>query len=460
MTVSFGTDGMRGVANVDLTAELVCALGRAAARVFARSHGDLAREWLIGRDPRQSGPMLQAALSAGLASEGATVVDLGVLPTPGVAFHSTKLMQPAAMISASHNPFMDNGVKFFAPGGLKLGDAIEQELEAELARVLATPNDRGTNGDGVVHGSQVGVLRRAVSAGDEYVEFVQSLLGGNKAFAGKRVVLDCANGAASRVANDVFSGLGAEVTVLHNTPDGTNINLACGSTHPEDLQAEVIRLEADLGLAFDGDADRLIAVDNTGAIVDGDRVIALCALDRAARSLLPDRTVVVTVMTNLGFRLAMQDAGINVVETKVGDRYVLEALEANGWTLGGEQSGHVIFRDVVTTGDGILTGAYLLDVLVRSNKTMNELATKVMTRVPQVLENLHVADRLGLDEATSVWSTVREVEKELGDSGRVLLRASGTEPVVRVMVEATGDGVAEACVARICTALIDALGAA
>ncbi|MEA2685668.1 MAG: phosphoglucosamine mutase, partial [Actinomycetota bacterium] len=369
----FGTDGVRGVANRELTPELVLALGRAAARVFG------AERMLVGRDTRVSGPFLQAALAAGLMAEGVAVADLGVLPTPGVAWLSAAEGQPGAVISASHNPFEDNGIKFFAAGGRKLSDEVEARLEAELDRLLSIgPGARlpGPTGAGV------GTL--LLNGGhDRYVDWlVDGLPAG--ALAGLSVVLDCANGAAWEVAPEVFRRLGAVVHVIHDTPDGRNINDGCGSTHPGDLQVEVVARGADVGLAFDGDADRVLAVDGAGRLVDGDQLIALLALDRQAAGRLPDTTVVVTVMANLGFRQAMKAAGIHLVETDVGDRYVLEALEKGGWTLGGEQSGHVIFRDLATTGDGILTGLQVLGVVVRSGRSLAELASVVVRR-PQIL---------------------------------------------------------------------------
>ena len=400
--------------------------------------------FLLGRDTRWSGPMVLAALASGLAAEGADVVDLGVLPTPGVAWYSVAEDRPAAAVSASHNPFEDNGVKFFTSGGRKLSDETEARLEAELDSLLA--------GDAVVRpptGTGVGRIATHADTG-AYVEGLVATLEGRR-LDGLRVVLDCANGAASAVAPAVFWELGARVEVLHAEPDGRNINEGCGSTHPEDLQAAVVRSAADAGLAFDGDADRVLAVDHTGALVDGDQLIALCAVDRKARGLLVDDTVVVTVMANLGFRQAMAGLGIRVVDTNVGDRYVLEALEQGGWSLGGEQSGHVIFRDLATTGDGVLTGVQVLDVMARTGRTLADLAS-VMTRRPQVLRNVRVASRQ-LDRAEALWAEVRAVEERLGGNGRVLIRPSGTEALVRVMVEAQTAEEAHA----VCDALADAV---
>jgi phosphoglucosamine mutase len=393
--------------------------------------------------------MVLSALASGLAAEGVDVVDLGVVPTPGVAWYSVAEDRPAAAVSASHNSFEDNGVKFFTAGGRKLSDDTEALLEAELDRLLA--------GDAVLApptGTGVGRIATRPDTG-AYVDGLVATLEGRR-LDGLRVALDCANGAAWAVAPAVFSQLGARVDVLHAEPDGRNINAGCGSTHPEDLQAAVVRLGADAGLAFDGDADRVLAVDRAGALVDGDQLIAVCAVDRKGRGLLADDTVVVTVMANLGFRQAMAGLGIRVVDTNVGDRYVLEALEGGGWTLGGEQSGHVIFRDLATTGDGVLTGVQVLDVMARTDRTLADLAS-VMTRRPQVLRNVRVARR-ALDGADGLWAEVRAVEERLGGNGRVLIRPSGTEAVVRVMVEAQTAEEADAACAALAGAVARSLG--
>ena len=445
MTRRFGTDGVRGVANLDLTPELVLALGRAAARVLP------GESFLVGRDTRISGPMLLAALSAGITAEGVDVLDLGVLPTAGVAWVGRERDVPGAMISASHNPFADNGIKLFAPGGLKLRDDVEDRLEAELDRLLVGGDSRSAP-----VGAALGRVRRH-DGRKSYARGMTATLAGRR-LDGISVVVDCANGAAVSVAPDVLAALGAEVTAINDRPDGTNINAGAGSNHPQGLAAEVVARGADAGLAFDGDADRVVAVDHTGQVVDGDQLIAICAVDRKARRALAGDTVVVTVMANLGFRQAMREHGIAVVETKVGDRYVLEALEEGGWSLGGEQSGHVIFRDLATTGDGILTGLQVLDVLHRSGRPLCELAA-VMTRLPQVLRNVAVRDRHGLDGATELWEEVEVVRRRLGTDGRVLVRPSGTEPVVRVMVEALTLEEAEASCDQLCAAVTRCLGA-
>jgi phosphoglucosamine mutase len=422
VAVRFGTDGVRGVANAELTPELALVLGRAAAQVLG------ADRVVIGRDPRRSGPMLESALAAGFASAGAAVELLGVIPTPGVAFASQAGECVGAVISASHNPFADNGIKLFAPGGRKLPDDVEAAIEREVERELAGDVGRRPSGTGV------GTVTVAPTGAAAYVDHLVSLLP-DGALAGLDIALDCANGATSAVAPEVYDRLGARVHVRAAAPDGCNINERCGAMHPEVLAHAVGQGGFELGLAFDGDGDRLIAVDHTGAIVDGDHIIAICALDLQARGLLRDATVVVTVMTNLGFRLAMEETGIRVVETAVGDRYVLEALESGQLSLGGEQSGHVVFPDLATTGDGILTGLVLAEVVQRSGRSLAELAATAMTRLPQVLVNVTVPGETGQVMA-AVGPAIDAAEARLGHRGRVLVRPSGTEPLIRVMVEA------------------------
>ncbi|HTV12348.1 MAG TPA: phosphoglucosamine mutase [Acidimicrobiales bacterium] len=449
----FGTDGVRGVANSELSPELVLALGRAAARVLYGPAGDgnargRADRFLVGRDTRLSGPLLQAALSAGLASEGVDVVDVGVLPTPAVAFLSSADNLPAAVISASHNPFADNGVKFFSAGGTKLSDEVEERLEVELDALVAAPS------------AAVGRIMADGSALERYERHVLESLDGRD-LKGLRVALDCANGAAYLTAPQIFRAAGAEVvSVLADEPNGTNINDDCGSTNPARLTAAVAGTRADLGLAFDGDADRVIAVDAGGNVVDGDRLLALFATDLAARDLLAGGTVVVTVMTNLGFHQAMAAGGVKVHTVGVGDRYVLEALEANGWALGGEQSGHIVFRSLATTGDGVLSGLLLADLLCRRAQPLDQLAGAALQRFPQVLRNVAVANREGLAEASAVWDEVNRTQALLGETGRVLLRPSGTEPLVRVMVEAPTEEQALAAVGRLVEVLHACLGPA
>jgi phosphoglucosamine mutase len=459
----FGTDGVRGLANVELTPELVLALGRAAARVLASPPGS-ERRFIVGRDTRLSGPLLQAALSAGLVSEGVDVTDVGVLATPGVAYLSAEQAAPAAVISASHNRYWDNGVKFFSAGGSKLPDSVEDALEAELEVLLSHPypvpsSQPSKTGSAAGH-ALVGRMETDAGALERYERHVLFALGGRR-LEGLRVALDCANGAAFASAPAVFERAGAElVAVLGSDPNGTNINENCGSTDPGKLARAVVAEGADLGLAFDGDADRVIAVDAGGNVVDGDRLLALFATDLAGRSLLSGGTVVVTVMTNLGFHKAMKAAGVQVETVGVGDRNVLEALDAHGWALGGEQSGHIVFRSLATTGDGVLSGLLLADLITRRGTRLEDMAAGALERFPQVLRNVAVSERDGLGRAEAVWDEVRKVEAELGGGGRVLLRPSGTEPLVRVMVEAPSQALAEAAVERIVAALHASLGGA
>jgi phosphoglucosamine mutase len=444
VTLRFGTDGVRGVANLELTPELVTALGRAAARVLGTD-----RPFLVARDTRRSGPMLEAALVAGLCSEGAGVLRAGVLPTPGLAYVAQLNEAPAAMISASHNPFSDNGVKLFAAGGRKIPDESERRVEEELRRLaVEAPVDAPV-------GAAVGFDRGIGDALPRYAAHLVRALEGRR-LDGVHVVLDCGHGAAYEAAPLAFGELGARVDVLNVHPDGTNINAGCGSTHPEELQRAVVETGANAGLAFDGDADRVIGVDESGALVDGDQMLAALALDFRARGRLAHDAVVTTVMSNLGLRRALERHGIALVETPVGDRNVLAALEAQGLSLGGEQSGHVICTDLATTGDGTLTGLLLLDAVARSGQPLSEIAG-VVTRLPQVLRSVRVADRAGLD-ADGFESEVRAAERELGGEGRVLVRPSGTEPVVRVMVEAPTHEQAEAVADRLAAAAERACG--
>jgi phosphoglucosamine mutase len=446
--VRFGTDGIRGVANAELGVELVLALGRAAARVLPASC------FVVGRDTRRSGPLLQSALSVGLASEGADVVDLGVLPTPGVAWVSAERGVPAAVVSASHNLFADNGVKLFAAGGLKLSDAAEEAVEEELERVLSGQGRRVRPPTG----HAVGTLWREADPVERYVEHLVALAGGAE-LGGLHVVVDCAHGAASAVAPEVLRRLGARVDAIFDQPDGTNINAGCGSTEPGPLAAEVVARGADVGLALDGDADRLVAVDHLGRLVGGDELIALFALDLSARGRLAGNTVVVTVMSNLGLRLALAEHGIAVRETPVGDRYVLEALEADGLVLGGEQSGHIVFRHLATTGDGVLTAVVLLELMRRQGRPLADMAASAMQRLPQVLHSVAVADPEAAVASPAVQEELEAVRRSLGQRGRVVLRASGTEPVVRVMVEAADEPVAAEAAGRLAKAVAGAAGA-
>jgi len=421
--MKFGTDGVRGVANSELTAEFALRLGRAAARVLGRPGDEhTSPEVVIGGDTRISTPMLEAALAAGFAAEGVDVRHLGVVPTPAVAFAAQRSDAMGAMVSASHNPFGDNGIKLFATGGIKLTDDIEAAIERQLDAMqppIGQPGRIAASDDAVM---------------TDYVDHLVSIAQGRTA-SSLRVVVDAANGAASALARTVFERVGADVVVIGDEPDGTNINDACGATFPATVAEAVLAHGADVGIALDGDADRLIAVDHTGRVVDGDHIIAIAAIDLMARGALRNDTVVVTTMTNLGFHHAMRAAGIGVVTTDVGDRYVLEALADGGHVLGGEQSGHVIFADHATTGDGMLTAIALLDIIARSERPLADLAASAMTSLPQILVNVKVSERVP-DVAVLLADDVARLESELAGSGRVLLRPSGTEPLVRVMVEA------------------------
>ncbi|QIA26296.1 phosphoglucosamine mutase [Thermaerobacter sp. PB12/4term] len=422
----FGTDGVRGVANTELSAELALALGRALARVLEERGGGRPRI-VVGRDTRASGELLEAALSAGLMSAGALVVPLGVMTTPGVSYLTGALgATGGAVISASHNPPEYNGIKFFDPQGRKLPDELEEAVEGLVAEA--------GGGAGFVPpvGGAVGRRQAAADAGDRYLAHLRQVAG--TGLEGLRVVLDCAHGAATPWAPAAWQAVGARVTVIHDAPDGTNINVGCGSTAPQAL-AQVVRQQgADLGLAFDGDADRVIAVDERGRIVDGDAILAVLALDMAARGELAGNTVVATVMSNLGLERALKAAGLRLVRTRVGDRHVFETMEQGGFVLGGEQSGHIILRRHAVTGDGILTGLALAAVMVRAGKPLSQLAA-VVQPVPQVLLNVPVTRRDGWEEDPSIQAAIAAARQRLGEEGRILVRASGTEPLIRVMVE-------------------------
>ena len=426
----FGTDGVRGLANGDLTAQLALELAQAAASVL--THGRHAEELkakglrpraVIGRDPRVSGQFLSSAVAAGLASSGIDVLDAGVIPTPAIAL----LVRDAGldfgvMVSASHNLAPDNGIKFFSYGGTKLPDEVEDRIQDALGTQPLRPT-----------GSGVGRISRFSDAEDRYA--LALLKSVPVSLNGLHVVIDCAHGAAAGVSPRVFKDAGAEVTVLGNEPDGLNINQGYGSTHPELLQEAVVELGADLGIAHDGDADRTLAIDHTGRLIDGDRIMAILALAKKNRGELPGDAIVATVMSNLGLHRLMEEHGIAIHQTKVGDRYVLEELERSGLTLGGEQSGHIIMSEHQTTGDGILTGLQLAAEVVRSGKPLAQLADQ-MTVFPQVLLNVSGVDHKKLDSNSTISDAVAKAEALLGDTGRVLLRPSGTEPLVRVMVEA------------------------
>jgi phosphoglucosamine mutase len=422
----FGTDGVRGLANRDLTAELALSLAAAAAHVLSEAGalgGDGRPTAVVGRDPRASGEFLEAAVVAGLASAGVDVLLAGVLPTPAIAYlterHGASL---GVMLSASHNAMPDNGIKFFDAHGFNLPDAIEDAIEARLHE----PWDRPLGG-------AVGRVRALPSGSSDYLDHVLDVV--QNPLDGLAVVVDCANGAASTVSPEAMRRAGAHVVAIHASPDGLNINEGCGSTHLDDLIAAVLEHGADIGIAHDGDADRCLAVDAQGNVIDGDQILAILALAMRDRGTLAQDTVVATVMSNLGFRIAMEEQGITVVTTAVGDRYVLEEMRAEGYSLGGEQSGHVVVLDRATTGDGVLTALALLDRMAETGTSLSDLAA-VMTRLPQVLINVKGVDKSALGGSHEVRTVVEAVEASLGSTGRVLLRPSGTEPLVRVMVEA------------------------
>ncbi len=429
----FGTDGVRGLANRDVTAELALDLGVAAAHVLGSSgafEGHRPRA-VVGRDPRASGEFLSSAVSAGLASAGIEVTNLGVLPTPAVAYLTKEWAADlGVMISASHNPMPDNGIKFFARGGLKLEDDIELAIEDRLNE----PWDRPV-------GADVGRIFTDPGFGERaYVDHLVRSIGAD--LSGLRIAVDCANGAASEIGPTALREAGADVVVINASPDGRNINEHCGSTHPEQLQASVVASRADLGVAFDGDADRCLAVDHTGALVDGDQIMGLLALAMKEAGTLAHNTLVVTVMSNLGLILAMRDAGIEIVQTGVGDRYVLEGMRARGYTLGGEQSGHIIMSEYSTTGDGVLTALALAARVKRTGRSLADLAS-VVRRLPQVLVNVPGVDKQRAPVDEGLAAAIESAERALGATGRVLLRASGTEALVRVMVEAASEEQAE-----------------
>ena len=434
----FGTDGVRGRANDDLTPELALAVASAAARVLAAHDGSHRPVAVVGRDPRVSSEMLEAAVVAGLTSAGADVRLVGVLPTPALAFLTQHYgADVGVMLSASHNPMPDNGIKLFARGGLKLPDDIEAEIEAELDAGWTRPRPTGAD------------IGRVTTAEDGAAAYAAHLLAAAPtSLAGLRVVLDCANGAASSVAGEVLRKAGAEVTVFAGSPDGENINDGVGSTHTQAVAGLVVQHGADLGIALDGDADRCLAIDQHGELVDGDQILAICARALREQGRLTGDTVVATVMSNLGFHRAMDAAGITVLTTAVGDRYVLEELTARGLALGGEQSGHVIFTDAATTGDGLLTALRLMGTMADSGRTLADLAALVH-RLPQVMVNVRVADKDRVAASAEVQAAVGAAADVLGQDGRILLRPSGTEQLVRVMVEADTQEQAERLAQRV-----------
>lgn len=469
----FGTDGVRGSANDFLTPDLALALGRASGLVLTgkldgvggtvqasatgvhdvgnktstKRHANERSTILVGRDTRRSGTMISAALAAGLCSAGVDVIDVGVVPTPCVAYLTVEQGAVAgAVVSASHNPAADNGIKFFGQDGFKLTDEVEARIEALL---------EDATGVGAVRGSEIGMVTPAPILAAIYEAHLVAAVG-EGALGGLKVVLDCANGAAFESAPNAFAAAGARVEAICAAPDGDNINAECGSTETSRLQNAVVEMGADLGLAFDGDADRVLAVDAEGEIVDGDQILAIAATEGLVDGRAHSR-VVATVMANLGFRKAMAGRGIKVFECPVGDRYVIETMRRESVALGGEQSGHIIFGDDSTTGDGLLTGLKLMEVMARTGRSLADLAT-VMTRYPQVLVNVKVRDKSSLAKAESVWAEVAAAEKSLGDQGRILLRPSGTESVVRVMVEAGDEQTAHLEASRIARVVASEIG--
>lgn len=426
MTRLFGTDGVRGLANGLLTPELALTVARAAAAVLASTPGGSRPVAVVGRDPRASGEMLTASVAAGLTASGVDVIDVGVLPTPAVAFLTADYGAAlGVMISASHNPMPDNGIKIFAAGGHKLDDDAEDRIEQYIVdgvHVVPAPT-----------GADIGRVTVATGAADRYIAHVGSAL--STRLDGLTVVVDCAHGAASFVAPAIYAAAGATVVAINAEPDGLNINDGCGSTHMQDVQKAVVEHGADLGIAHDGDADRCLAVDSAGSIVDGDVIMAVLASGMKESGELTGDTLVATVMSNLGLHIAMREAGVTVRTTAVGDRYVLEELRAGGFALGGEQSGHVVMPRFGTTGDGVLTALSIMGRMAATGRKLADLAS-VMTTLPQVLINVKVSDKAAVATAPTVLDAVADVERVLGDTGRVLLRPSGTEQLVRVMVEA------------------------
>lgn len=423
MARMFGTDGVRGVANVELTPELAFKLGYAAAKYFSREGS--APKIIIGRDTRRSGQMLEAALAAGICSAGGNAHLLGVMPTPAVSFLTSVVKANAGVvISASHNPFEDNGIKFFSQTGHKLPDAVEDEIEA----IVKTPIDYSK----AVSGSSVGSIIHEDNLAELYIKHILGTAYAD--LKGLKVVMDCSNGANSQIAPVILRSLGAEVITIFNEPNGININNGCGSTHLEALQQKVVEVGAHVGIANDGDADRCLAVDENGEALDGDQIMLICALELMKRKKLQDNMLVVTVMSNVGLHQAMKAHGGKTCKTAVGDRYVLEEMLKHNYSIGGEQSGHIIFSEFAKTGDGILTAVQLLCAIVKNNKSLSELGS-VMTKYPQVLLNVRVKNKNGWQEKAAIQEVIKKYQDELGENGQILVRASGTEPLIRVMAE-------------------------
>lgn len=435
----FGTDGVRGVANVELTPELAFKLGYAAAKYFGREVSQ--PKIIIGRDTRRSGQMLEAALAAGICSAGGNAHLLGVMPTPAVSFLTSVVKANAGVvISASHNPFEDNGIKFFSKTGHKLPDAVEDEIAA----IVETPIDYSQ----AVSGSSVGSIVHEDNLAELYINHITQTAYTN--LNGLKVVMDCSNGANSLIAPVILRNLGAEVVTIFNEPNGININNGCGSTHLEALQQKVVEVGAHAGIANDGDADRCLAVDENGEAMDGDQIMLICALEMMKRGKLNDNMLVTTVMSNVGLHQAMKAQGCQTAKTKVGDRYVLEEMLKHNYSLGGEQSGHIIFSEYAKTGDGILTAVQLLCAMVTNNKPLSELGA-VMTKFPQVLLNVRVKNKNGWEDKAAIKDIIKQYQDELGDNGQILVRASGTEPLIRIMAE----GPKQERLEQICNAIAD-----
>ena len=422
----FGTDGVRGEANTKLPPELAYRMGRAATIYFGQ-HSEGTPQILIGRDTRISGEMLEAALVAGICSAGGNAILAGIIPTPAVAYLARKLHAAAGIvISASHNPFQDNGIKFFGGNGYKLPDKVEDEIEKIICDLEGGENFSRPTGEGVGH------IEYRQNLLEDYISFVMNTT--SERFDGMKIVLDCANGAAYKAMPTVLERLGAELILLGNNPNGININDYCGSTHMENLRLQVLRNNAAIGIAHDGDADRCLCIDERGNVIDGDHIMIICAKLMLKVGALPDKTVVATVMSNIGFRQALEELGLSCKITAVGDRYVLENMLANNHRLGGEQSGHIIFSDYSTTGDGLITALQVLTAMKKFKATASEL-NSLMTTYPQVLLNVRVQDKEACKNSEAVKLSIAEGEAELGTTGRILVRASGTEPLIRVMAE-------------------------
>ena len=449
MAKLFGTDGVRGKAGSVLTAELAMKLGQAAGHVFLEENGGKTGVVIVGRDTRISGQMLECALTAGLTSVGIQVISAGVVPTPAVAFLVRKFKALAGAVnSASHNPFEDNGIKFFSASGTKLRDDQEETIEAVLqGQVAVQPAE----------GKAIGRYAQVDEAIEVYKDYLDELMSVNG--RDYRLVVDCANGAASQLAQEVFERANLNVIMMGDRPNGTNINVNCGSTHLEQLQKRVLAEGADAGLAFDGDADRFLAVDEKGNVVDGDRLMAIYALAMKEEHRLANNQLVVTVMSNLGLKLAMREAGIELVETQVGDRYVNEGMKKSGAVLGGEQSGHIIFREYNSTGDGMISAIMLLNIMNHKRVPLSVLADAAMTSLPQVLVNVPVTKKEGWKDIPAIQDAIAKAEAELGETGRVLVRASGTENLLRVMVEGKDQKEIETMANAIADVVREAIGA-